>query len=72
MFDNFMETLKEKDTQYFSYFDLTPDATKEEVMEKFRSLVLIHHPDKGGDPKKFREIVEAKNRCLMEINQYDS
>ena len=27
--------------------------------QKFRKLALVHHPDKGGDVEKFKEINEA-------------
>lgn len=34
-------------------------ATPEQIRTEFRRLVLQHHPDKGGDPAKFRQIVQA-------------
>ncbi|WP_105615550.1 J domain-containing protein [Vallitalea okinawensis] len=38
---------------------LPPTATWEEVKEKFRALAKIHHPDQGGNAKKFMEVYEA-------------
>lgn len=35
------------------------NATQEEIKKSYRKLVLEHHPDKGGDPDKFRQIQEA-------------
>lgn len=38
---------------------LNTQATDEEVKKAYRKLAMIHHPDKGGDEKKFKEITEA-------------
>lgn len=40
----------------FSVLELTKDATAEQIKTKYNALILIHHPDKGGDAKKFRDI----------------
>lgn len=34
-------------------------ASKEEIKKAFHRLALIHHPDKGGDVKKFIQIKDA-------------
>ncbi len=34
-------------------------ATKEEIKQRYKDLAKIHHPDVGGDHKKFQEIQEA-------------
>jgi len=36
------------------------DGFKSTILKSmYRKLVLQHHPDKGGDPEKFREIQQA-------------
>lgn len=35
------------------------DATPEEIKKAYRKLAAIHHPDKGGDTKRFQEIQQA-------------
>ncbi len=38
---------------------LSSGATAGEVRRRYRTLVLRHHPDRGGDPETFRQVVEA-------------
>jgi len=45
---NFYETLGVSET-----------ATQEEIKKSYRKLAVEHHPDKGGDENKFKEISEA-------------
>lgn len=42
--------------------------TKKIIMQKFRKLVLLHHPDKGGDAKIFSKIVEAKEVLIRDLD----
>lgn len=35
------------------------DATVEEIKKAFKKAALTHHPDKGGDPEKFKECSAA-------------
>ncbi len=35
------------------------DASEGELKKAYHKLALQHHPDKGGDPEKFKEIQEA-------------
>jgi len=59
----FQET--DKTVLAFKKLNLPQTATKEEIQSKFRKLCLTEHPDKGGSNEKFREIIEAKNFCMM-------
>ena len=54
----------------FCVFDFESGCkiTKKIIMQKFRKLVLLHHPDKGGDAEKFSKIVEAKQILLQELS----
>lgn len=38
---------------------LTENATDEEIKRAYKKLAMKHHPDKGGDEKRFKEITEA-------------
>jgi DnaJ-class molecular chaperone len=35
------------------------DAGVDDIKKAYRTLAREHHPDKGGDPEKFKEIQEA-------------
>lgn len=36
-----------------------PSAGVEQVKAAFRSAVMRHHPDRGGDPQLMRQLLEA-------------
>ncbi|HFC10659.1 MAG TPA: hypothetical protein ENJ75_00460, partial [Candidatus Kaiserbacteria bacterium] len=44
---------------YYAVLGVDKKATKDEIKKAFRKLAQKHHPDKGGDEAKFKEITEA-------------
>ena len=40
-------------------FGLRDFRTKDDVRRAYKDLVLKYHPDKGGDPEKFRQLQEV-------------
>jgi molecular chaperone DnaJ len=44
---------------YYEVLGLTKGANESEIKKAYRKLVMKHHPDKGGDETKFKEIAEA-------------
>ena len=69
----YQEKLRRKDKDYFSY--ITKEGIKKELPDDikefksnapdkkmFRKLVLIYHPDKGGDEELFKIINNHKNQ----------
>lgn len=44
---------------YYATLGVDRNATQDDVKKAFRKLAQKHHPDKGGDEAKFKEITEA-------------
>lgn len=44
---------------YYDVLGVAKSATKDDIKKAFRKLAQKHHPDKGGDESKFKEITEA-------------
>ena len=44
---------------YYSTLGLKRGATDADIKKAYRSLAMKHHPDRGGDEKKFKEISQA-------------
>src|SRR4030042_5911884 len=44
---------------YYKILGISRGASTEDIKKAFRILAHKHHPDKGGDEKKFKEINEA-------------
>ena len=44
---------------YYEVLGVPKSASQDEIKKAFHKLAHKHHPDKGGDEKKFKEINEA-------------
>jgi len=40
----------------YEMLEVDPKASDQEIRSSYKKLVLKHHPDKGGDPEKIKEI----------------
>jgi hypothetical protein len=46
---------------------LEDPVTRRQVQDRFRELARRHHPDRGGDHRKFVELVAARDAALAEL-----
>jgi hypothetical protein len=46
----------------YQVLGLRPGASPRDVQQSFRRLSRQHHPDFGGDPAKFRQLVRARDQ----------
>jgi len=44
---------------YYSILGVPKGASEADIKKAYRSLAMIHHPDRGGDQSKFQQIQEA-------------
>ncbi|MBI2106999.1 molecular chaperone DnaJ [Candidatus Woesearchaeota archaeon] len=44
---------------YYEILGVSKTTSKEDIKKAYKRLALEHHPDKGGDAEKFKEISEA-------------
>jgi len=59
---------------YYNILGIDKKASEEDVKKAFRKLAQKHHPDKGGDESKFKEITEAYSTLsdTKKRREYDS
>jgi len=46
-------------TKFYKVLEVEKNATEKEIKTAYRKLAIKHHPDKGGDEQKFKEISRA-------------
>jgi len=46
-------------TAFYKALDIDKSASEAEIKKAYRKLAVKHHPDKGGDPEKFKDITRA-------------
>jgi len=46
-------------TKYYELLGVPKTASADEIKKAFRKKALKEHPDKGGDPEKFKDISVA-------------
>ncbi|RZC62258.1 hypothetical protein C5167_024018 [Papaver somniferum] len=50
---------KSNNTQYYEVLGIAKNASPEDVKKAYRKAAIKNHPDKGGDPEKFKEVAQA-------------
>lgn len=45
--------------QALSVLGLPPNASRQQIKRRYRTLAKQHHPDRGGDPREMQRIIAA-------------
>ncbi len=59
MFFNKSMNNRVDNNKFYNLLGVDKNATSTEIKKAYRKLAVIHHPDKGGDSEKFKEITKA-------------
>ena len=46
-------------TKLYETLEISPNASEADIKKAYRKMAMKHHPDKGGDSGKFKEISAA-------------
>lgn len=63
-FTGFIALPAPKKKTWWEILGVPQNADRDFIEDKYRSLALIHHPDKGGDPEKMAEITQARREAF--------
>nr|AMO51602.1 DnaJ protein [Piper colubrinum] len=50
---------KSDNTKYYEILGVSKNAGQDELKKAYRKAAIRNHPDKGGDPEKFKELAQA-------------
>lgn len=50
---------KSDNTKYYDILGVSKSAAPDELKKAYRKAAIKNHPDKGGDPEKFKELAQA-------------
>eukprot|EP00249_Psilotum_nudum_P014406 c24805_g1_i1 orf=279-1541(-) len=50
---------KSDNTRYYDVLGVSKNASSDELKKAYRKAAIKNHPDKGGDPEKFKELAQA-------------
>ncbi|KAK9749182.1 hypothetical protein RND81_02G107700 [Saponaria officinalis] len=50
---------KSDNTKYYEILGVSKTANQDEMKKAYRKAAIKNHPDKGGDPEKFKELSQA-------------
>jgi len=58
-----------KKASLYDVLGVSKTATTTEIKKAYLKLARTHHPDKGGDPERFKEIAQASEVLTDEVRR---
>lgn len=56
--------------KFYDILGISKDASKEDIKKAYKKMAIQHHPDKGGDPEKFKEVARAYEVLSNDDNKH--
>ena len=53
----------------YEVLGISRNADDREIKRAYRKMAIQHHPDKGGDEQKFKELSEEERATRGELSQ---
>ncbi|KAG6588253.1 DnaJ protein-like protein, partial [Cucurbita argyrosperma subsp. sororia] len=50
---------KSESTRYYEILGVSKNASQDDLKKAYKKAAIKNHPDKGGDPEKFKELAQA-------------
>ncbi|KAJ7962067.1 DnaJ protein [Quillaja saponaria] len=50
---------KSDNTKYYEILGVSKSTSQDELKKAYKKAAMKNHPDKGGDPEKFKELAQA-------------
>ncbi|CAA2956983.1 dnaJ homolog [Olea europaea subsp. europaea] len=50
---------KSDNTKYYEILGVSKTASQDDLKKAYKKAAIKNHPDKGGDPEKFKELAHA-------------
>jgi DnaJ-class molecular chaperone len=54
----------------FNVLGVNRNSTEDEIKKQYRKLAMLHHPDKGGDSEKFKQVNDAYYKITNKDNEH--
>ena len=55
-------------TKWWEILGISQEANKEEIINAYRSLAKVHHPDAGGNKEAYLKLRQAYETAIQEVN----
>lgn len=65
-FGGFAALPEQSSTGWWQHLGIPRESTLEQIQVRWRELVKVYHPDHGGTPQRFQDLMEAFEQAKKE------